>query len=146
MRTTAERGRAGSHDPQPSREVAHAAPDTAGTETAAPGRLYGADESFRAEEFRTPLENEPRQFRIIVSPEDGADLGLKEFTRQFMRQVENDTGRRPIWAFRLPHRPAISGAFGPLPGRVGPQCPVHRERQGDDPKKCGTNVVAGCTS
>lgn len=63
-----------------------------------PGRLYGADENFRAEEFRAPLENEPRQFRFIVSPEDGDRLDLTEFTRQFMRQVEKDTARRLIWA------------------------------------------------
>ena len=53
---------------------------------------------FSAEEFRAPLENEPRQFRFIVSPEEGDRLDLKEFTRQFMRQVEKDTGRRLIWA------------------------------------------------
>ncbi len=54
--------------------------------------------TFRAEEFRAPLESEPRQFRFIVSPEDGERLDLAEFTRQFMRQVEKDTGRRLIWA------------------------------------------------
>lgn len=64
----------------------------------APGRLYGSDENFRAEEFRAPLENEPRQFRFIVSPEDGDGLDLKDFARQFMGQVEKDTGRRLIWA------------------------------------------------
>ena len=49
-------------------------------------------------EFRAPLENEPRQFRFIVSPEEGDRLDLTEFARQFMRQVEKDTGRRLIWA------------------------------------------------
>jgi type IV secretory pathway VirD2 relaxase len=63
-----------------------------------PGRLYGADGTFTAEEFRAPLENEPRQFRFIVSPEDGDQLDLTEFARQFMRQVEKDTGRPLIWA------------------------------------------------
>ena len=63
-----------------------------------PGRLYGPDENFRSEEFRAPLQNEPRQFRFIVSPEDGDRLDLKEFTRQLMRQVEEDTGRRLVWA------------------------------------------------
>lgn len=62
------------------------------------GRLYGADETFQAEEFRAPIDNEPRQFRFIVSPEDGERLDLKEFTRQLMRQVEKDTGRPLIWA------------------------------------------------
>ena len=63
-----------------------------------PGTLYGADETFSAVEFRAPLENEPRQFRFIVSPEDGDQLDLTEFARQFMRQVEKDTGRPLIWA------------------------------------------------
>ncbi len=63
-----------------------------------PGRLYGADETFSAEGFRQPLIAEQRQFRFIVSPEDGGHLDLTEFARQFMRQVEKDTGRRLLWA------------------------------------------------
>jgi type IV secretory pathway VirD2 relaxase len=63
-----------------------------------PGRLYGADGTFRADEFRAPLENEPRQFRFIVSPEDGDRLDLTELARQLMDRVEKDTGRRLIWA------------------------------------------------
>jgi type IV secretory pathway VirD2 relaxase len=62
------------------------------------GLLYGADEKFTSEGFRAPLENEQRQFRFIVSPEDGDRLDLKEFTREFMNRVEKDTGRRLIWA------------------------------------------------
>ena len=64
----------------------------------APGRLYGADETFTGEEFRAPLDHEQRQFRFIVSPEDGDRLDLKEFAREFMSRVEKDTGRRLIWA------------------------------------------------
>jgi uncharacterized protein DUF3363 len=63
-----------------------------------PGRLYGADESFNAEVFRAPLNGEQRQFRFIVSPEDGDALDLKEFGRRFMGQVESDLGRRLVWA------------------------------------------------
>jgi len=62
-----------------------------------PGRLYGADEEFSEEVFREPLANEQRQFRFIVSPEDGAGLDLAEFARQLMRQAEKDTGRHLIW-------------------------------------------------
>jgi type IV secretory pathway VirD2 relaxase len=61
------------------------------------GRLYGADEKFRLEEFRDRLPDEKRQFRFIVSPQDGARVDLKELARQLMRQVEKDTGRRLIW-------------------------------------------------
>ena len=61
------------------------------------GKLYGADEGFDAQTFRTPMEGEQRQFRFIVSPEDGERLDLKEFARGFMHQVEKDTGRSLIW-------------------------------------------------
>lgn len=63
-----------------------------------PGRLYGADEKFSSEEFRERLPEEKRQFRFIVSPQDGAYVDLTEVARQIMRQVEKDTGRRLIWA------------------------------------------------
>ncbi|MEO8212377.1 MAG: DUF3363 domain-containing protein [Myxococcales bacterium] len=63
-----------------------------------PGRLYGRDENFDADAFRAPLDGEPRQFRFIVSPEDAHLLDLSEFTRQLMKQVEKDTGRRLDWA------------------------------------------------
>jgi type IV secretory pathway VirD2 relaxase len=44
------------------------------------------------------IADEKRPFRFIISPEDGTGLDLKEFTRQLMAQVEEDTGRRLIWA------------------------------------------------
>jgi hypothetical protein len=62
-----------------------------------PGRLYGPDEKFNAEEFRERLPEESRQFRFIVSPQDGARVDLTEFARQLMRQVEKDIGRHLIW-------------------------------------------------
>jgi hypothetical protein len=63
-----------------------------------PGRLYGADDGFDRDGFRAPLAGEQRQFRFIVSPEDGDELDLKEFARRLMTQVESDLGRRLIWA------------------------------------------------
>jgi type IV secretory pathway VirD2 relaxase len=63
-----------------------------------PGRLYGADRTFDPEAFGAPIDGDPRQFRFIVSPEDADLLNLTDFTRQFMRQVEKDTGRRLDWA------------------------------------------------
>ena len=63
-----------------------------------PGRLYGADDGFDRDTFRAPRVGEQRQFRFIVSPEDGDELDLKEFARRLMTQVENDLGRRLIWA------------------------------------------------
>ena len=44
------------------------------------------------------LLGEPRQFRFIVSPEDGDRVDLTDFARRFMTEVEKDTGRRLIWA------------------------------------------------
>jgi type IV secretory pathway VirD2 relaxase len=61
------------------------------------GKFYGADEGFDPQTFRAPMEREQRQFRFIVSPEDGERLDLKAFARGFMRQVERDTGRSLIW-------------------------------------------------
>jgi type IV secretory pathway VirD2 relaxase len=63
-----------------------------------PGRLYGPDQNFDADTVRAPMDGEPRQFRFIVSPEDAHLLDLAEFTRQLMKQVEKDTGRRLDWA------------------------------------------------
>jgi hypothetical protein len=63
-----------------------------------PGRLYGADEKFSAEEFRERIPAEKRQFRFIVSAQDGAKVDLTEFARQLMRQVEKDMGRGLTWA------------------------------------------------
>ena len=63
-----------------------------------PGRLYGATDGFDRNAFRARLPGEQRQFRFIVSPEDGDELDLKEFARRLMSQVEKDLGRRLIWA------------------------------------------------
>jgi type IV secretory pathway VirD2 relaxase len=63
-----------------------------------PGRLYGPDVDFKREDFVEPRPGEQRQFRFIVSPEDGDRLDLTDFTRQLMAQVEKDLGRRLVWA------------------------------------------------
>lgn len=64
----------------------------------APGRLYGADETFDRAAFGKRLDGEKRQFRFIVSPENGDQLDLTEFTRRFMEQMEKDLGRGLVWA------------------------------------------------
>jgi type IV secretory pathway VirD2 relaxase len=63
-----------------------------------PGKLYGADAAFDKEAFRAPMKGEQRQFRFIISPEDGDVMNLTDFAREFMKQVEKDTGRRLTWA------------------------------------------------
>ena len=62
-----------------------------------PGRLYGPDESFDATAFNEPLKGEKRQWRFIVSPEDGRAVDLHAFAREFMAQVEEDLGGPLMW-------------------------------------------------
>jgi type IV secretory pathway VirD2 relaxase len=61
------------------------------------GVLYGATDFDRAA-FGQPVDGEQRQFRFIVSPEDGADLDLQAFARVLMARMEQDLGRKLIWA------------------------------------------------
>jgi type IV secretory pathway VirD2 relaxase len=64
-----------------------------------PGRLETArDDEIDAESFARRIETDRHHFKIIVSPEDGAQLGdLKSYTREFMAQVERDLGTRLEW-------------------------------------------------
>ena len=61
-----------------------------------PGRLEAAErEEIDAESFARRIEPDRHHFKIIVSPEDGAQLGnLKSYTREFMAQVERDPRAR----------------------------------------------------
>jgi type IV secretory pathway VirD2 relaxase len=62
------------------------------------GELYGAEGgTFRPENLAQKLSKEAHQFRFIVSPEDGAELDLRLYTRELMKQVEADLGRRIVW-------------------------------------------------
>lgn len=63
------------------------------------GVLYDRDsDSVDARGFLERSEQDRHQFRIIVSPEDGARLGdLKSATRDLMAQMERDLGRRLDW-------------------------------------------------
>jgi len=64
----------------------------------AKGELYGADGGdFKPEHLAEELSKEAHQFRFIVSPEDGAELDLRLYTRELMKQVEADLGRRIVW-------------------------------------------------
>jgi type IV secretory pathway VirD2 relaxase len=62
------------------------------------GVLYTADGPARAEAFEQPRPGEAHQFRLIVSPEDGAELDLTAYVRRLMATVERDLGRRIEWA------------------------------------------------
>jgi type IV secretory pathway VirD2 relaxase len=62
-------------------------------------RMFDAD-SDRADEqgFAERCKDDRHHFRIIVSPEDAADLtDLREYTRDLARQMEADLGTRIDW-------------------------------------------------
>ncbi|WP_084398829.1 DUF3363 domain-containing protein [Henriciella aquimarina] len=63
------------------------------------GRLYDREgDDIEPKKFLGRGENDRHQFRLIISPEDGAALGdLKPAIRELMAQVEKDTGRRLDW-------------------------------------------------
>lgn len=63
------------------------------------GVLYDRDcDKVDARGFLERSEKDRHQFRIIVSPEDGARLGdLKASTRELMARMELDLGRRLDW-------------------------------------------------
>jgi type IV secretory pathway VirD2 relaxase len=63
-----------------------------------PGRLYGPDGTADVREaLSAPMEGEKRQFRFIVSPEDGAEADLTALARRLMAQVEVDLSRPLVW-------------------------------------------------
>ncbi len=63
-----------------------------------PGDLYSAkDREVDAKAFLERSEGDPHQFRFIVSPEEGAELDLREYARDLMTQVEQDLGRDLDW-------------------------------------------------
>jgi type IV secretory pathway VirD2 relaxase len=64
-----------------------------------PGQLYGpeADEA-NGTAFLDNCEGDRHQFRLIVSPDDGAELAdLKPFIRDFMAKVESDLETKLDW-------------------------------------------------
>lgn len=63
------------------------------------GQLYDRGRDIAdAGAFRERCEGDRHQFRLIVSPEDAAELGdLKFFTRRLMTEMERDTGTRLDW-------------------------------------------------
>jgi type IV secretory pathway VirD2 relaxase len=63
------------------------------------GELYSSrEEGIGAREFLERSGSDRHQFRIIVSPEDGDQMGdLKSNTRQLMDRMESDLGTRLDW-------------------------------------------------
>ncbi|CAM3661320.1 DUF3363 domain-containing protein [Litorimonas haliclonae] len=63
------------------------------------GLLYSRDEvMIDSEEFHERGMDDRHQFRVIVSPEDGKELGdLRSYTRNVMAQMERDLGTKLDW-------------------------------------------------
>jgi type IV secretory pathway VirD2 relaxase len=71
------------------------------------GRLYNAEDRVPEaagermhplyDQLLESLEGERHQFRLIVAPEDGAELDLTAYTRSLMSRVQKDLGQRLIW-------------------------------------------------
>jgi len=62
------------------------------------GRLFDAEGEVKREVFGAPIEGEQRQFRVIIAPEDGEELDLRDYTRGLVDRMEKDLGRRLRWA------------------------------------------------
>jgi type IV secretory pathway VirD2 relaxase len=63
-----------------------------------PGELYNALGPVSEEAVLEPRADEHHQFRFVISPEDGHELDITDFTRKLMAQMEQDLGRRLEWA------------------------------------------------
>lgn len=63
------------------------------------GSIYSRDEIFAdGDEFTERGKDDRHQFRIIVSPEDGKEIGdLRTYTRNFMAQLERDLDTKLDW-------------------------------------------------
>lgn len=63
------------------------------------GKLYDrSGDEADAKTFNERADEDKRQFRLIVSPEDAEQMkDLTQFTREFMSEVEQDLGRRLDW-------------------------------------------------
>src|SRR3546814_10293533 len=63
------------------------------------GRLYSASlDAADGPKFLDRGQDDRHQFRLIVAPEDGAELGdLRDFTRELMAQMEHDLQTQLDW-------------------------------------------------
>jgi type IV secretory pathway VirD2 relaxase len=62
------------------------------------GQMFDWTGDVDRREFGAAIPAEQRQFRFIISPEDGNELDLREYTAALMSQVETDLGRELRWA------------------------------------------------
>jgi len=63
-----------------------------------PASAYNAEvDAVDTREFRSLCQGDRHQFRFIVSPEDGVEIDLKQFTRELMTHMERDLGTKLEW-------------------------------------------------
>ena len=62
------------------------------------GRLFDGHGDVERDAFAAPIAGEQRQFRFIISPEDGNELDLRDYTNRLMQRMEKDLGRELRWA------------------------------------------------
>jgi len=58
----------------------------------------GDEVSLSSEMHRWQMSGDPRLFKIVLSPEDGDRLQLKEYTREFMARLQQHVGKDLEWA------------------------------------------------
>jgi len=62
------------------------------------GRLFDGAGDVDRVAFGAEIVGEQRQFRFIVSPEDGNELDLRDYTNRLMQRMEKDLSRELRWA------------------------------------------------
>ncbi len=69
------------------------------TADGSPASAYSADlDAVDTKEFASRCRNDRHQFRFIVSPEDGVEIGdLRSFTRELMTHLERDLETKLEW-------------------------------------------------
>jgi type IV secretory pathway VirD2 relaxase len=58
----------------------------------------GDEVSLSSEMHKWQMEGDQRLFKIVVSPEDGDRLQMKEYTREFMARLQQHVGKDLEWA------------------------------------------------
>ncbi len=61
------------------------------------GLLYGADGPVKAEDCARELKGETHQYRLIISPEEGGELDMQRYVREYMKRIDHGIGRKLDW-------------------------------------------------
>lgn len=61
------------------------------------GKMFGENDEYSPDILMETMPGEERQFRFIISPEDAENIDLEQYTKQLMRQMQQDLGRELYW-------------------------------------------------